>query len=87
MPTGTSTSIITTADQYRWKYMYTISLGDFLKFTSSAYIPVKTLLSDDSSVQWTVQQNAANGAIHHIAVANSGSGYYLVTNSFSSIIL
>jgi len=86
MPTGTSTSIVTTADQYRWKYMYTISLGDFLKFTSSAYIPVKTLLSDDSSVQWTVQQNAANGAIHHIAVANSGSGYYLVTNSFSSII-
>jgi hypothetical protein len=85
-PTGTSTSITTTADGYRWKYMFTISTPDMDKFSSTNYIPVKTLSANDGSSQWTVQQAAANGAIHHIKVTDNGSGYHLVTNSFSAIV-
>ena len=39
-PTGTSTSIITTSDGYRWKYLYTIPVGQVLKFFSNDYMPV-----------------------------------------------
>jgi hypothetical protein len=70
-PTGTGTTITSTADGYRWKYMYTISAGEALKFLTASWMPVKTLLSQDSSAQWTVQDNAANGAIHNIIISNS----------------
>ena len=88
MPTGTSTSIINTADGYRWKYMYTVSAGEILKFRTTGYIPVKTLTADDGSAQWTVQQNAinsGNGAIHHIHIMANGHGYLHTTNTFVSV--
>jgi len=85
MPTGTGTSIITTADNYRWKYMYTLSAGDKLKFMTTSYMPVKTLTSNNGSSQWQVQDNAANGAIHHIKITANGSGYITTSNSFAAI--
>jgi hypothetical protein len=48
-PTGTGTSIVSTADGYRWKYMYTISAGERLKFLTVDYMPVKTLTANDGS--------------------------------------
>jgi hypothetical protein len=85
-PTGTDpSSIINTADGYRWKYMYTITAGEILKFRSADYIPVKTLKADDGSAQWSVQTNAANGAIHHVKVIANGSGYLSTNGLFSSI--
>ena len=70
MPTGTSTSILTTADGYKWKFMYSISASDVIKFVTSDFIPVKTIgakaavdgdvgglgsaASDDNSAQWDV---------------------------------
>lgn len=74
-PTGTSTSSITTADGYVWKYMYTISTGDALKFLTASHIPVKTLSTDDGSNQWNVQQAAVPGAIDIIKVTSAGAGY------------
>ena len=87
-PTGTGTSIISTADGYRWKYMYTISAGERLKFLTVDFMPVKTLTANDGSAQWTVQQNArasGNGAIHHIKVVANGSGYLHTSNTFQSV--
>lgn len=85
-PTGTDpSSIINTADGYRWKYMYTISAGEILKFRSADYIPVKTLKADDGSAQWSVQTNAANGAIHHIKVIANGSGYLSTNGLFTAV--
>ena len=84
-PTGTSSSIITTADGYRWKYMYSLSNADHTKFITTGYLAVKTLTNNDNSAQWTIQQASANGAIHHIIVANSGSGYFLLTNTFTTV--
>jgi hypothetical protein len=74
-PTGTSTSRFTTADGYVWKYMYTISTGDALKFLTTDYIPVETLDSDDGSNQWDVQAAAVDGAIEIVKVTSGGSGY------------
>lgn len=85
-PTGTGTTIISTGDGYRWKYMYTISAGEILNFLTHDFMPVKTLMSDDNSSQWTIQDNAANGAINQIVIANTGSGYLCTTNTFATVI-
>lgn len=88
-PTGTGTSVITLADGYKWKYMYSISAGEALKFVSSSYIPVKYLSSDDGSPQWDVQTFASNGSIQTINVVNGGSNYqfdegYVITSTNST---
>ena len=65
--TGTSTSIITTADGYRWKYLYTIPVGQVLKFFSNDYMPV---LSDVA-----VTGDAVGGEIDSVVIQASGTGY------------
>jgi hypothetical protein len=88
MPTGTGTSLINTADGYRWKYMYTISAGEILKFRSADYIPVKTLSANDGSSQWVVQQNAlasGNGAIFQIHILANGHNYLSTSNTFQTV--
>ena len=84
-PSGVSTDIITTADKYRWKFLYTISAGEKNKFLTSSYIPVKTITANDSSAQWVVQSAVANGTIEHIAITANGTGYLTTSNTFSSI--
>lgn len=84
-PTGTSTTNIVTLDGYIWKYMYTISAAESLKFVTPDFIPVKTLENNDGSLQWTVQQAASNGAIDIIKVANTGSGYVYQSNTVSFV--
>ena len=73
-PTGQSTSIITTGDGYRWKYMYTLTASQFEKFVTDDWIPVQTLTSDDGSIQWDVQQAAVDGALNFIDIVDGGSG-------------
>lgn len=74
-PTGTSSTVIQTADGYKWKYMFTITTSDALKFLTANHIPVKTLTSDDGSNQWLVQAAATPGAIDVVLIENAGSGY------------
>ena len=85
VPTGTSSSIISTTDHYRWKFLYTISAGEKNKFLTNNFIPVKNISANDSSAQWIVQQAAANGSINNINITSNGSGYLTTSNSFSSI--
>jgi hypothetical protein len=66
-PTGTSTSIITTSDGYRWKYLYTIPVGQVLKFFSNDYMPV---LADVA-----VTGDAVGGEIDTVVIQASGTGY------------
>lgn len=84
-PNGTSTSIITTSDGYRWKFMYRIPSADTLKFMTTNYIPVQTLSANNSSSQWEVQQFAANGAIHNIVISANGSGYLSTSGEIVAI--
>lgn len=76
MPTSLSTTApVETSDGYIWKYMYTISGDERLKFTTDSFIPVKTLTQDDGSLQWDVQRNAIPGSLRSIKVTNGGSNY------------
>lgn len=65
----------TTADGYIWKYMYTLSDVDRIRFTTNEWIPVRTLVANDGSLQWRVQQAAVDGAIDSIIISAAGSGY------------
>jgi hypothetical protein len=65
-PTGNSTSIIESPlDGYRWKYMYTINISDYIKFVSSDFIPIK---NDDA-----VKAAAVDGSIDQLLITNRGS--------------
>jgi hypothetical protein len=68
-------STVETSDGYIWKYMYTILDSEQLRFTTSNYIPVRTLAANDGSLQWQVQDNSIEGAIFHIKVENPGINY------------
>ena len=39
-PTGTSTSILTTGDGYKWKYMYSLSASQQVNFLSTDFMAV-----------------------------------------------
>ena len=65
--------------------MYTITDSDLIRFTTSNYIPVKTLIGYDGTLQWDVQQNATEGAIYYIAISNSGSRYTNTSNILVTI--
>jgi hypothetical protein len=79
-PTGKSTSIITTADGYQWKYMYTVAPADALKFASTNFIPVRRIDSNPGTsspyyTQWEVRAAAVPGTINRIMVNSGGTGY------------
>jgi hypothetical protein len=65
-PTGTSTSILTTGDSYKWKYMYTLTASEQTNFLSTDFMHVST----DS----TVSAAAVDGAIDTILIKTAGSG-------------
>lgn len=81
MPTSVATNTtVTLSDGYIWKYMYTLTNEERLKFLIDDYMPIKTLKLNDSTLQWQVQENATEGAIHSIVVTNGGSGYTNASN-------
>ena len=65
-PTGTDVTIITTADGYKWKYMYTLSASQQSNFLSTDFMAVAT----DS----TVSGDAINGEINIIKIKSAGTG-------------
>lgn len=76
MPTQTKTDgVVKESDNYIWKYMYTVTAEERLRFVTAGYIPVRTLVTDNSSLQWQVQNNAKKGAIEAIKVVSGGSNY------------
>ena len=65
-PTGTSTSILTTADGYKWKYMYSLSATQQANFLSTDFMAVAT--------NSTVSSAAVDGAISNVKIKSAGSG-------------
>lgn len=74
-PTGQSTSILSTADGYKWKFMFTIDSVVNTNYTTTEYMPVQTLTTADGSAQWLAQEAAVDGSIESITVTNGGSSY------------
>ena len=66
-PTGTSNSVLTTADGYKWKYMYSITASQATNFLSTDFMAVAT--------NSTVSAAAVNGALDIVTVKTGGSGY------------
>jgi len=65
-PTGTSTSILTTGDGYKWKYMYTLSASQQANFLSTDFMGVAT--------NSTVSSAAVDGAINIVKIKSAGTG-------------
>jgi hypothetical protein len=74
-PMGTTSTAVTLADGYQWKYMLTIN---DLNFVTTDLLPVQTLLTNDGSPQWIVQQTAVPGTIDRIDVVSGGTGYLTI---------
>lgn len=75
-PTGTEAVPITTADNYVWKYLYTIPLSLRNRFLTNDWMPVqKSVLNPFYS----------NGEISTVVIDNVGSGYYTNNTSISLI--
>ena len=100
-PTGTGTSIISTADGYKWKFMYQIPASDALKFVTPNYIPVdkvrrsngylaNTYDSAPGQVQFDVETAAAaagggNGAIEVVHLTTRGLQYLGEVGNVSAV--
>ena len=65
-PTGTSTTILSTADGYKWKYMYTLSASEQANFLSTDFMAVTT--------NSTVSSAAVDGAVNIVKIKTAGSG-------------
>jgi len=65
-PTGTATTVLTTGDGYKWKFMYTLSASQQANFLSTDFMAVAT----DS----TVSSAAVDGAIDIVKIKSAGTG-------------
>lgn len=78
-PTGdfsSSNGFITTADNYMWKYMYSIKPSN--RFFTSEWIPAPTSINEQEYEM--DQTNLIDGALAKIVVTNRGTGYYETNN-------
>ncbi len=80
-PTGTSTSIIETSDNYRWKFMFEVQQADVLKFVTTDWIPVNSPAMSNQPEQAAVESAAVSGALDHISVSNGGTLYKSATGT------
>jgi len=91
-PTGTDVSVLfegTASDEggtdgmpYLWKYMYTISASDTIKFVTNDFIPVKTL-----GAQTEIFGTHTNGGLNSSADNDSSSQYQVETNAVDGSVL
>jgi hypothetical protein len=65
-PTGTSTSVLSTADGYKWKFMYSLSAAQQTNFLSTDFMAVAT--------DGTVSSAATDGALDIVKIKSAGSG-------------
>ena len=61
-------------DGYIWKYLFTISPNDIIKFDSLDFIPVPSNWGNDADTA-SIKNNAISGEIKIVTITNRGSGY------------
>ena len=78
-PTGTGTTIFSTADGYKWKFLYSIGTDDVIKFFTTSYMPLPSAWgvggAGDPTNGVDVKTAAVDGAIDTVVIKNGGSGY------------
>jgi hypothetical protein len=70
------------SDGYKWKYMYTLDLGQKIKFMDDNWIPISSSIDKPNPLT----TSAGYGNIDVINVTNTGSGYD-TQNSIISVII
>jgi hypothetical protein len=88
MPTGTS-SIITTADGYIWRYMFTVNVSDENNFLTSNYIPIRSTSQSPIGGQIFAVNVLAVGTGYsyaNVSINGSGSGFEAIANLSSGSI-
>jgi len=76
-PTGTSTSILTTGDGYKWKFMYTLSAAQQSNFLSTDFMAVAT--------NSTVSSAAVDGAINIVKIKSAGTSFSSTGSTITDI--
>ena len=61
------------SDGYLWKYLYTISPANIVKFTTEKFIPLPNNWGDSNTAD--VKNAAVRGRIETVVIKNRGSGY------------
>jgi hypothetical protein len=77
-PTGRSTSFISTADGYVWKFLYTLTDTDLLKFHTLDYMAVNENLD--------VSRISIPGTIDNIIITTPGNNFISANNVVVSIV-
>ena len=77
-PSGTATSVTTTGDGYKWKYMYTLSSSEQANFLSTDFMGVST--------NSTVAAAAVDGALDIVKIKTAGSNYTVSGGATSGTI-
>jgi len=72
-PTGVSTSVISTNDSYKWKFMYTLSAAQQANFLSTDFMAVSSNANAQSD-QSNVISAAVDGSIDVVKIKTPGSG-------------
>jgi len=72
------------SDGYLWKYLYTISPADIVKFTTDNYIPLPSNWGDANTE--AVKNAAVEGKLETIVIKNRGSGYSLSGGSSTGTV-
>ena len=61
------------SDGYLWKFLYTISPSDIVKFVTTTYIPLPKEWGDTTTSN--IKDAAVDGKVETIVIKNGGSGY------------
>jgi hypothetical protein len=77
-PSGRSLSVITTSDGYKWKFLYSLTDTDLLKFLTNDYMAVH---NNDDVILTTI-----GGTIDSILVTTAGNNYNSNSNVIVSIV-
>ncbi|MEK9696732.1 MAG: hypothetical protein VW270_13305, partial [Candidatus Poseidoniales archaeon] len=70
-------------DGYLWKYLYTISPSDIIKFDSIDYIPVPDSWGPGDTTD--VKNAAVDGKVETALIVNAGGGYQPISTTFNNI--
>lgn len=73
-PTGSDLDIITTGDNYKWKFMYNVPLSLRNKFLSDIYMPVSNALRN---------RFFSSGEIESVTISDNGAGYVQASTTIS----
>lgn len=76
---GTNQATFSTADGYKWRYMYKVSSLAYTNFRTLTYTPVKKITATsfipEEIEQDQFQKNTVSGEIIGIAIDSAGTGY------------